>query len=274
MSETKRLGRGLEALLGPISRRRRRRSGALQELPVGDHPAQPVSAPVEARRTAVLRTGRLDRNLRSAAADRRAEAPRWLPADRRGAPLAGGPEAGVAEDPRRHQGSRRSHPPDARAGREPAARQSLADRRGDQLPATDRRVPGLPGRSRATGGPGPLYHRQRAPAAQAAARSRPRWWTAAVSRRVMPARCLASPTGPRSPGWPRPRWQQGWSVRDLEAKVRGSAAAAAAKAAGPASSARHRRVEDALRKRLGTDVRVTARRRGRGLISGELLLRG
>jgi hypothetical protein len=28
-----------------------------------------------------------------------------------------------------------------------------------------------------------------------------------------------------------------------------------------------KRVEDALRKRLGTDVRVTARRRGRGLVT-------
>ena len=33
------------------------------------------------------------------------------------------------------------------------------------------------------------------------------------------------------------------------------------------ASAEHRRVEDALRKRLGTDVRVTARRKGRGLIA-------
>ena len=32
-------------------------------------------------------------------------------------------------------------------------------------------------------------------------------------------------------------------------------------------SADVRRVEDALRKRLGTDVRVTARRRGRGFLS-------
>ncbi|HXW96951.1 MAG TPA: hypothetical protein VEI47_05145, partial [Gemmatimonadales bacterium] len=29
----------------------------------------------------------------------------------------------------------------------------------------------------------------------------------------------------------------------------------------------HRRIEDALRKHLGTDVRVTARRRGRGLLT-------
>jgi hypothetical protein len=33
------------------------------------------------------------------------------------------------------------------------------------------------------------------------------------------------------------------------------------------ASADVRRVEDALRKRLGTDVRVTTRRRGRGFIS-------
>ena len=33
------------------------------------------------------------------------------------------------------------------------------------------------------------------------------------------------------------------------------------------ASAEHRRVEDALRKRLGTDIRVTARRKGRGLIA-------
>jgi ParB family transcriptional regulator, chromosome partitioning protein len=72
--------------------------------------------------------------------------------------------------------------------------------------------------------------------------------------------------------------QQGWSVREIEVRVRGN---------GPAShdattttepkqrqrtpqkmaSADARRVEDALRKRLGTDVRMTSRRRGRGFIS-------
>jgi ParB-like chromosome segregation protein Spo0J len=33
------------------------------------------------------------------------------------------------------------------------------------------------------------------------------------------------------------------------------------------ASADGRRVEDALRKRLGTDVRLTAKRRGRGLLT-------
>jgi ParB family chromosome partitioning protein len=75
--------------------------------------------------------------------------------------------------------------------------------------------------------------------------------------------------------------EHGWSVRDLEARARGevpastpATAGVAAPAARPASrtvqkmaSADVRRVEDALRKRLGTDVRVTTRRRGRGFIS-------
>jgi ParB family chromosome partitioning protein len=72
--------------------------------------------------------------------------------------------------------------------------------------------------------------------------------------------------------------EDGWSVRDLEARARGdvptSTAATTAPATRPASrtiqkmaTADVRRVEDALRKRLGTDVRVTTRRRGRGFIS-------
>ena len=75
--------------------------------------------------------------------------------------------------------------------------------------------------------------------------------------------------------------EHGWSVRDLEARARGEALASSLATAGatapatrPASrtvqkmaSADVRRVEDALRKRLGTDVRVTSRRRGRGFIS-------
>ena len=44
MSETKRLGRGLEALLGSVSREQAEASGALRELPVGSvlpNPLQP-----------------------------------------------------------------------------------------------------------------------------------------------------------------------------------------------------------------------------------------
>jgi ParB family transcriptional regulator, chromosome partitioning protein len=69
--------------------------------------------------------------------------------------------------------------------------------------------------------------------------------------------------------------EQGWSVRELESRTRGEAPARTSVPASPGQprapqkmpSADVRRVEDALRKRLGTDVRVTARRRGRGFLS-------
>lgn len=73
---------------------------------------------------------------------------------------------------------------------------------------------------------------------------------------------------------------QGWSVREIEARARGDAGQPPATAdivesatvqrtrqQPKMASAEVRRVEDALRKRLGTDVRVTSRRRGRGFIS-------
>jgi ParB family transcriptional regulator, chromosome partitioning protein len=73
---------------------------------------------------------------------------------------------------------------------------------------------------------------------------------------------------------------QGWSVREIESRSKGDTATpdAAANSVEPATvqrtrtqpkmaTAEVRRVEDALRKRLGTDVRVTSRRRGRGFIS-------
>jgi ParB family transcriptional regulator, chromosome partitioning protein len=69
---------------------------------------------------------------------------------------------------------------------------------------------------------------------------------------------------------------QGWSVREVESRARGETPVTVASP--PANGARTRapqkmptaevrRIEDALRKRLGTDVRVTARRRGRGFLS-------
>ncbi len=67
-----------------------------------------------------------------------------------------------------------------------------------------------------------------------------------------------------------------WSVRDLEARVRGEQVNGPVgarkvirrpKAEARNPSADVRLVEDALRKRLQTDVRVTARRRGRGAVT-------
>lgn len=68
---------------------------------------------------------------------------------------------------------------------------------------------------------------------------------------------------------------EGWSVREMEAQVRdhGAHTAAAPKRKRGAkppvreATAEARRVEEALRRRLGTDVRLTARRKGRGLLT-------
>jgi ParB family chromosome partitioning protein len=68
------------------------------------------------------------------------------------------------------------------------------------------------------------------------------------------------------------------SVREVEARVRGEDAPASAPDGAAPKSAREkprtlqvsadvRRVEDALRKRLGTDVRVTQKRKGRGIVA-------
>ena len=62
----------------------------------------------------------------------------------------------------------------------------------------------------------------------------------------------------------------GWSVREMEEQVRGGAPAKRPKSTPPSTtpaSAAARKVESALRQRLGTDVKVTAKRKGRGLVS-------
>ena len=61
----------------------------------------------------------------------------------------------------------------------------------------------------------------------------------------------------------------GWSVREMESRVRG--AAPTARRSTPAATRPlppdAQRVQDALRERLATDVKVTAKRRGRGHVS-------
>lgn len=68
--------------------------------------------------------------------------------------------------------------------------------------------------------------------------------------------------------------EQGWSVRETEARVRGETLQPGprgrvrrTKPPARTATAEIRRVEDALRQRLGTDVRVTARRKGRGFVT-------
>ncbi len=60
---------------------------------------------------------------------------------------------------------------------------------------------------------------------------------------------------------------EGWSGREVETKTRGVRPAGSRRNAARTVSTAHRRVEEALRQRLGTDVRVTAKRKGRGMIA-------
>jgi len=67
--------------------------------------------------------------------------------------------------------------------------------------------------------------------------------------------------------------EHGWSVREVEALVRGETPEKPRgkmmkkPAATKPATADARRVEEALRQRLGTDVRLTAKRRGRGMLN-------
>jgi ParB family chromosome partitioning protein len=81
---------------------------------------------------------------------------------------------------------------------------------------------------------------------------------------------LALPDGGRMARMASAAVARGWSVRDLEARVRGGLPGRPLRRASrpePARNPEARRVEDALRQRLQTDVRVTARRRGRGFVT-------
>jgi ParB family chromosome partitioning protein len=90
------------------------------------------------------------------------------------------------------------------------------------------------------------------------------------------ARALLSvPDAEKMIGLAQEAVSQGWSVREVESRVRGDGHGASAPETGIQAPAQQpkpvnadvRRIEDALRKRLGTDVRVTTRRKGRGFIS-------
>lgn len=70
----------------------------------------------------------------------------------------------------------------------------------------------------------------------------------------------------------REAMEQGWSVREMETRARGDLPGSSRprmmkRPPVKPVSADARRVEEVLRRRLGTDVRITAKRRGRGLIS-------
>ncbi len=275
MTETKRLGRGLEALLGPISREQAEASGTLRELPLTSlrpNPYQPrtrldETALVEL--TASLETSGLLQPVlvrpRHGTYELIAGERRWRAAERLG--WAKIPAVvkdvddqtlltlALVENLQRDDLS----PIDEAKGYQ---------RLGEEFRLPQSEIARVVGRNRAT--VANLLRLLQLPAeVQALVHD--------GSLSEGHARALLGVTDQeRLLSLAREAVEQGWSVRDMEARVRGDkepkppAAAQRAgkgKSAPRTTSADTRRVEDALRKRLGTDVRITARRRGRGFLT-------
>jgi ParB family chromosome partitioning protein len=274
MTETKRLGRGLEALLGPISREQAEASGALRELPVAaihPNPFQPRrdfdEAGLEELASSIRTSGLLQpivvRPRRGAyeliAGERRWRAAQklgWLrvPAVVRDVDDQSLLTLALIENLQRDDLS------------------PIDEARGYQRLISDFALPQaevarLVGRDRSTV-TNSLRLLQLPEAVQALVQNRT--LSEGHARALLPlsdAGEMARIAGEVV--------EQGWSVRETEALVRGEGPAARVvrpKLRRPRPpvrqvNAEQRRVEEALRRHLGTDVRVTAKRRGRGTVT-------
>jgi ParB family transcriptional regulator, chromosome partitioning protein len=277
VSETKRLGRGLEALLGPVSREQAEAAGALRELAMASirpNPYQPRTQIDEGQLDELVASMQASGLLQPVVVRPRnggyeliAGERRWRAATRLG--WANIPAVvkdvddqtlltlALIENLQRDNLS----PIDEAAGYR---------RLGDEFRMAQSEIARLVGRNRAT------------VANLLRLLQLPEEVQRLVHERKLTeghARALLSVGEPeRLLALARDAVEQGWSVREVEARVRGEvldsqttgAAPVATKRARPsprAVTADVRRVEDALRKHLGTDVRLTTRRRGRGFLT-------
>ena len=275
MTETKRLGRGLEALLGPSSREESATAGAIRELPVGSikpNPFQPRrefdEAQLEELANSIAASGLLQPVVvrprpggvhELIAGERRWRAVQrlgWkqIPAvikdvdDRALLTLA------LIENLQRDDLS----PIDAALGYQ---------RLMDEFKLPQQEVARLVGKDRST-----VSNTLRL------LRLPPDVQTMIQRKEISEGHgraVLALPDPAAMTRLAREAVLAGWSVRDLEARVRGDrpdAGRSPRTIRRPKPDARNpaaeiRRIEEVLRARLQTDVRVTARRRGRGAVT-------
>jgi ParB family transcriptional regulator, chromosome partitioning protein len=273
MTETKRLGRGLEALLGPISREQAEASGSLRELPVRSvrpNPYQPRSEIDEAALEELIASMRASGLLqpvvvrpRNGSYELIAGERRWRAAERLGWDRIPAVVRDVddqtlltlalVENLQRNDLS----PIDEAAGYQ---------RLGEEFHLPQAEIARLVGRNRSTVANllrllqlpdeiQQLIHQAKLSEGHARA-------------------LLGVPDLERMLRLARQAVADGWSVREMEARVRGETPSrqrrgddSRTRPPAKAVTADVRRVEDALRKRLGTDVRVTMRRRGRGFLT-------
>jgi ParB family chromosome partitioning protein len=276
MSETKRLGRGLEALLGSVSREQAQASGALRELPVASvspNPFQPrthidetelleLTASIEASgllQPVVVRPKNGKYEL--IAGERR-----WRAVQRLGWPKI---PAVVKDADDQTLLTLALIENLQRDDLTPIDEASGYQRLADEFELAQAEIARLVGRDRST--ISNLMRLLKLPEE--------------VKQLIQDgklseghARALLTVTDEKEQArLAREAAEQGWSVREVEARTRDNAPItdqepaesrdSAPRAPQKMASADTRRVEDALRKRLGTDVRVTTRRRGRGFIS-------
>jgi ParB family chromosome partitioning protein len=272
MTETKRLGRGLEALLGPVSREQAEASGALRELPMSSlrpNPFQPRTRLDEAELTDLANSMQvsgllqpfivrpLDGGFELIAGERR-----WRAAERLGWPRIA---AVVKEVDDRTLLTLALVENLQRDDLSPIDEASGYRRLGDEFKLPQAEIARMVGRDRSTvanllrllqlpDDVQAMVHQKRLSAGHARA-------------------LLGLTEADRQSALAIEAIDQGWSVREIEAAVAGKRAASrVVKRGGGQPAVRSitadvKRVEDALRKRLGTDVRVTARRRGRGFVT-------
>ena len=274
MTETKRLGRGLEALLGSVSKEQAQASGALRELPIGSvqpNPFQPRTQMNEAELvelTASIEASGLLQPVvvrpRNGKYELIAGERRWRALQRLGWPKIPAVVKEV-DDPTLLtlaliENLQRDN---LSAIDEAAGYQRLSEE--FQLPQAE--IARLVGRDRSTIAnllrllklPEEIKHLvHQAKLTEGHARA-----------------LLSVQDQPRMVRLAQQAVEEGWSVRELEARGRPEAiegthtesAVSTPRAISKPQNADARRIEDSLRKRLGTDVRVTTRRKGRGFIS-------
>jgi len=273
VTETRRLGRGLEALLGPVSREQAEASGTLRELPVGSlrpNPYQPRTR-IDENELAELASSMESSGLlqpvvvraRAGLYELIAGERRWRAAQRLGwsripAVVKDADDRtlltlALIENLQRNDLS----PIDEAAGYR---------RLGDEFELAQAEIARVVGRNRSTVA-NLLRLLQLPDEIQTMVHE------GALSEGHARA-LLGVSDRERQLALAREAVERGWSVREIEAKVAGqrsgSGAGRARRAGAPAvkgAAADVKRVEDALRKRLGTDVRVTARRKGRGFVT-------
>ena len=272
MTETKRLGRGLEALLGPVSREQAEASGALRELPLASvkpNPYQPRTRMDQADLTdlasSMEASGLLqpvivrpsDHGFELIAGERRWRAAQQLgwakiPAVVREADDRTLLTLALIENLQRDDLS----PIDEAAGYR---------RLGEEFQLGHAEIGKAVGRDRSTVA-NLLRLLQLPPDVQSLVHEKR---LSAGHARAL----LGLSDAERQSGLATEAVEQGWSVREIEAAVAGKRAAqrpgrrVSGQPVARNATGDVKRVEDALRKRLGTDVRVTARRRGRGLVT-------